>query len=475
MQTQVQNESIENVIERAKLFGLLKYLPDGQLTHAPFSLSPYAISTADLDEMTGLTLYFSELMIHVSQDWDFLEDHLLSISQSDPFLQMLLDLRGNEVTQSKQLLVQRNDFFLIKEELRNTGQGTSLNVEQTSVSALRQVELNTVSASFPFLMTKLARLHQYLFEKHQLEKIIPNNPLGPVVEALAKAVQDYGTTGAVMLMVSQPAESNRFDQLGLEQHLWDEHKIQTIRRTLTEIYQNGSLREGHLLLEGKTVALTYYRAGYTPDDFRANDALKGRQLIEASSTIQVPDLPMQLAGMKKIQQVLTRPEILSSFVSPEIAELCLNTFAGMYTLDEIIETTNGELSTADLAFRNPEKYVLKPQREGGGNNYFGREISDKLAEMNPEEQNSYILMDKIEAETQPAILVVNGHTETLNCVSEIGRYGICFADRGVVQSNHDIGYLVRTKAENLNEGGVCAGFACLNSLTIKNLTESANL
>gem|GEM_PF-4325023 len=40
MQTQVQNETIENSIELAKLYGILKYLPDGQLTHAPFSLSP---------------------------------------------------------------------------------------------------------------------------------------------------------------------------------------------------------------------------------------------------------------------------------------------------------------------------------------------------------------------------------------------------------------------------------------------------
>ena len=52
MQTQVQNETIENTIELAKLYGILKYLPDGQLTHAPFSLSPYKISAADLQEMT---------------------------------------------------------------------------------------------------------------------------------------------------------------------------------------------------------------------------------------------------------------------------------------------------------------------------------------------------------------------------------------------------------------------------------------
>ncbi len=465
MQTQVQNELIENTIETGKLFGMLKYLPDGQLTHAPFSLSPYSISAADLHEMTELTSYFSELMIRVSQDWDFLDQHLGPSANTDPFLKMLLDFRMKEVTQSKQLLIQRNDFFIIKDELRNDRQGRIETKKTLSGSALRQVEINTVSASFPFLITQLARLHQNLVEQNQLEQIIPNNPLSPVVNAFAKAMQDYGSTDAVMLMVSQPEESNRFDQLGLEQLLWDEHKIKTVRKSLTEIYEIGCLREGHLVLDAKIVAVTYYRAGYTPDDFRTAEAVKGRKLIEASSTIQVPDLTMQLAGMKKIQQVLTKPEILTAFVSPEISKLCRKTFAGMYTLDEIIETPEGKLSALEFASRNPEKYVLKPQREGGGNNFFGSEIPKILAKMQKEEQNAYVLMEKIQAKTHPAILVVNGLSETTTCVSEIGRYGICFADDGVVQSNQDVGYLVRTKAENVNEGGVCSGFACLNSLT----------
>ena len=464
MQTQVQNVSIEIAIEMAKLYGMLKYLPDGRLTHAPFSLSPYSISTADLQEMTELTSFFSELMIHVSQDWAFLDEYLSPISKTDPFLKMLLDQKAREVTQSKQLLVQRNDFFLIRDELGNCGQDSSSSDLDSSASGLRQVELNTVSASFPFLITQLSRLHQNLFEQNMMEQIIPNNPLGPVVDAFAKAIQYYGSTDAIMLLVSQPAESNRFDQLGLEQLLWDKYKIQTVRKTLTEIYEIGSLREGHLILAGKLVALTYYRAGYTPDDFRSSEALKGRQLIEASSSIQVPDLPMQLAGMKKIQQVLTRPEILSAFVSKEISQRFLKIFARMHSLDETIETPEGELKALAWAVKNPDKYVLKPQREGGGNNYFGRDIPKKLADMQPQEQDAYVLMEKIEAETHPANLVVNGNAETLTSVSEVGRYGICFADNGVVESNEDVGYLVRTKSENINEGGVCAGFACLNSL-----------
>ena len=93
-----------------------------------------------------------------------------------------------------------------------------------------------------------------------------------------------------------------------------------------------------------------------------------------------------------------------------------------------------------------------------------RDISKKITEMEGEEKDAYILMEKIKAKTHQAILVVNGKVDNLTSVSEIGRFGICFPDNGVVQSNEDVGYLVRTKAKNVNEGGVCSGFACLNSL-----------
>ena len=46
MQTQEQKELIENAIEQAKLHGILKYLPEGQLTHAPFSLSPFSMTAS---------------------------------------------------------------------------------------------------------------------------------------------------------------------------------------------------------------------------------------------------------------------------------------------------------------------------------------------------------------------------------------------------------------------------------------------
>ncbi|MBC8260027.1 MAG: glutathione synthase [SAR324 cluster bacterium] len=463
----MQKAIIDNTIEQAKLFGILKYLADGVLTHAPFSLSPYTISSTALQEMTSLTAPFSELMIAVSQDWDFLKYYLDPIAETDLFLRMLLDFSLKEVRQQRQLLIQRNDFFIVKNQFEADILENTTSSSDSCSSVLRQVELNTVSASFPFLITQLSQLHNSLYEQGLFPQTVANNPLTAVVDAFAQAIRGYAAADAVLLMVIQAAETNLFDQLGLEHLLWKEHKIKTIRKTLPEIYSAGSLREGHLIIDGKTAAVTYYRAGYTPDDYRTPEALKGRQLLEASSTIQVPDLAMQLAGMKKIQQVLTHPEILSEFVSPEVSKRLLKTFAKMHSLDENIKTPAGEMQVSEWVSMNPEKYVLKPQREGGGNNYFESEIPVILQKIRQDEQDAYILMEKIEAEIHSATLVVNGHAETLSCVSEVGRYGICFAENGKLKSNEDIGYLVRTKSENVNEGGVCTGFACLNSLAVQ--------
>ena len=465
MQIQEQKDLIKNAIEQAKLLGILKYLPNGELNHAPFSLSPYAMTESVFKKMAELTAPFSELMIRVSRNTDFLIHHLEPIAAIDPFLKMLLKIRSKEINQNCQLLIQRNDFFISNLKHNDYKQNTTPSNEITEDSVLRQVELNTVSASFPFLISRLYQLHKNLFEQNKLPKVIQNNPLDAVVDAFAHSLQNYGVSNSVMLVVVQHDEKNIFDQIGLEQHLWVKYKISTIRKTLAEIHSDGKLRQGHLVVDERTVALTYYRAGYTPDDFTSEETFKGRQLIEASSTIQVPDLEMQLCGMKKIQQVLTKKEVLADFVSEEISERFMKTFAKMHTLDELISTPKGAVSASKWLCNHADDYVIKPQREGGGNNYFGTDILKLVPTIKKEEQKAYIMMEKIQAVPHSSLQIVNGQAETLNCVSEIGRFGVCFAENGEIKKNEDAGYLVRTKARNVNEGGVCAGFACLNTIT----------
>ena len=143
MQTQEQKDLIQNAIAQAKLNGILKYLPECELTHAPFSLSPYTMTESFFKEMAELTVPFSELMIRVSRNTDFLAYHLEPIAAIDPFLKMLLDCRSREITQSRQLLVQRNDFFIANVKQNNDKQISPYSNKITEGTVLRQVELNT--------------------------------------------------------------------------------------------------------------------------------------------------------------------------------------------------------------------------------------------------------------------------------------------------------------------------------------------
>ena len=120
-------------------------------------------------------------------------------------------------------------------------------------------------------------------------------------------------------------------------------------------------------------------------------------------------------------------------------------------------------------------YVLKPQREGGGYNFYGEQLKQKLLENTQQKGESglklgeklaeYILMQRLFPPQQRAILLRGGKVEgSGDSVSELGCYGTIVADpEGKVLHNEYAGYLLRTKFSNVDEGGVASGFATLSS------------
>ena len=53
-------------------------------------------------------------------------------------------------------------------------------------------------------------------------------------------------------------------------------------------------------------------------------------------------------------------------------------------------------------------FVLKPSREGGGNNFFGKDAEEKLDQMSVDELKSYILMHRITGLPTPSINLLHG-------------------------------------------------------------------
>lgn len=222
------------------------------------------------------------------------------------------------------------------------------------------------------------------------------------------------------------------------------------------------------------VAVAYLRAGYDPSDYPNPSAWDARHQIERSAAIACPSVLTQLAGMKKVQQVLATPESVSStpsalrrFVPPsdEAAYAALwNTFTNIYPLDDA--TAAGK--EAQRLATDPEecqKYVMKPQREGGGNNFYKSAIPQRLREIPREHWRSYILMELITPPPVANTILRNGQLEHGGVICELGVYGTCLWDQktGEVLRNEESGYLLRTKGDKSEEGGVAAGFGCMDS------------
>ena len=80
---------------------------------------------------------------------------------------------------------------------------------------------------------------------------------------------------------------------------------------------------------------------------------------------------------------------------------------------------------------NPHEFVLKPQKEGGGNNFFDDELREKLVQAKAANGrdpalSTYLIMERINPPMISALLLRNGAVEHISTMSEFGFYSIVF-------------------------------------------------
>ena len=207
-------------------------------------------------------------------------------------------------------------------------------------------------------------------------------------------------------------------------------------------------------------------------------------MLERSRSIKCPSVALQLAGAKKVQQVLSEPGVLDFFakragLKQVLVDKVKESFTALYPLDD---SELGKQALA-LAYAHPERFVLKPQREGGGNNVYRADIPpflDALAKEDngkrktetgePNAREGYILMDLIlppEGLHNSLVRAGDLQPKTGEVVSELGVYGVVLFEDNVqgarVRVNKLAGHLLRTKGRESNEGGVAVGFSVIDS------------
>jgi glutathione synthetase len=368
--------------------------------------------------------------------------------------------------------------------------------------SLKQVEFNTISSSFGGLSSLVASMHSELllspphnpisYPPHSLlkDKLPPHNEAVETLTAgLAAAHAAYGESKTspplplCVMFIVQENERNIFDQLSLSSRLTRFHKIPVFRANTSEILSHTSIDSSNpkrpLIYTPPyspstsfEVTTIYLRGFYAPTDYKSDQDWKARTHLERSAAIKCPTVLSQLSGCKKIQQVLAEPsgpDHLSAFMStrstPKMIAKVRETFAPQYDL-----SPNGRGREMALNPDTAANHVLKPQREGGGNNIYKRAIPEFLRSMPETEWKRWVLMELIQPpfEAKNVILRSDGAVVSGNVVGELGIFGTALwnSEDGRILHNEEGGWLMRTKGKESNEGGVAAGFSSLDSILL---------
>ncbi|KAI0345594.1 glutathione synthase [Trametopsis cervina] len=443
--------------------------------HAPLALLPSPIPRKQFEKAKSLQKTYNVLYARIATDVDFLDQTMGAVEgvgKVDEFQGNLWKrwrkVRDSGVVQPLQLGLFRSDYMV---HLPDANEPASL----------KQVEFNTISSSFGALSERIAALHRYLFTSTgyyetspylKAENLPENRTTSGLAEGLAAAHQAYGVPSAHILFVVQDNERNVFDQRWLEYELLEKHSIHVTRQTLTELLSSASVDpSSHVLsINGTTeISTVYLRAGYTPTDYPTPAYYDLRYLFETSKAIQCPSIQLQLAGGKKVQEVLTKPGILERFLpdmsTSEVAQL-KESWMDMWALNE-----GGEAGVA-RAREESATLVLKPQREGGGNNVYKEAIPPFLDGLPAQEREAWIAMRLIATPQGLGNYLVRAGGGTNSAVrteviSELGIFGwALFGGADGRVEEREAGWLVRTKGKDSNEGGVATGFSVLDSIVL---------
>ncbi|CAD6196901.1 unnamed protein product [Caenorhabditis auriculariae] len=429
--------------------------------NTPIALLPSAFPRNLFEKAVNVQNLIAALYHEVAYDYDFLMKTHEQVIKTDVFTKNLVEIfkkvqeEGN--AQPVSLAIQRSDYMCHKDQF---------SAEYT----LKQIEVNNIASSMGAHAERVSKMHYRNmsilgYEKALLNKSLPKNePISMIAEALFVAWKHFDNPAAVVLVVVETVNQNQIDQRVVEYEL---EKLgvppdQIVRRDLNQCNESLRLSETRgLMYHGSFVAVVYFRAGYSPDHYPTQAEWDARLLIERSTAIKAPWIGLQLANTKKTQQVLAEDGAVERFIGhPREAAAIRSTFAGLWAIDQNDPLTR---KIVQGAINHPSRFVLKPQLEGGGGNFYGEPMAEKLKTLEGEERGAYILMERLQPLVVENYLIRANQPHPLSkCVSELGIYGYAFGKRGECVTKTG-GHLLRTKGETVDEGGVAVGAAVIDS------------
>jgi glutathione synthetase len=461
--------------------------PTGVLAStAPVTLFPSLFPRPCFEEGLAIQKAYNELYSAIARDEEWLQAIVEELVDIDDFVAKLwqthLAVKKEGYVQNLSLGLFRSDYMVHQDP-----------TQSNPAPGLKQVEFNTIASSFGGLSSQISALHRHLLTIDaypaptasliKAEALRQSKSASSLAEGLATAHKAYGSSKTsrplCVLFVVQDPERNVFDQRHLEYALLEENSVRSFRLPFGETLLHTKLDSDRTLVYtppsspsmSYEVTTVYFRAGYGPDDYPKEEDWTARLHLEKSRAIKCPSILTQLAGCKKVQQVLATPHSphLKRFLpDTEVAARVLATFAPIYPLDSSEAGKEARKLAADAA--SASRYVLKPQREGGGNNIYRKAIPPFLEKLPETHWPAYILMEMIEPPPLKNAILRNGELQRGGVICELGVYGVCLwrdgngdQQRGEILESWEAGYLLRTKGDQSEEGGVAAGFGAVDS------------
>ncbi|XP_047540132.1 glutathione synthetase-like isoform X1 [Vanessa atalanta] len=473
----LEHKVLVTVIEKAKDWALMhgvgmrdkKHFTKDAIQIAPFVLLPSPFPRTEFNKAIELQPILNELMHKVAHDDDFLEHTLQNTLQVDEFTAKLFEIwvkvKDEGITQPISLGMLRSDIMLESRCPHTENQCA----KHTPYCSWKQVEINSIASGFGHLGPVSREIQSYILRQLGHGDLIKNMPenraLSGLCSGIIEAYDLFGVPSAIVLFVVEEVSYNICDQRFHEFEISEKRPdIMIYRKTLNEIFEETTLNDKkQLMLEGYPVAVVYYRSGYEPAQYPSSKEWDARLRVERSSAVKCPSIHYQLAGTKKVQQALAAPGALEQFVRAELCARVRDIFTGLYSLDF---DESGERAV-DMALEDAERFVLKPQREGGGNNLYGADVRAALLRMRrARERAAYVLMERIVPPTVAGYVVRPGGAvppPVTDLVSELGIFGVIIGTRDKIYCNRQAGHMLRTKLADANEGGVAAGLGALDS------------
>lgn len=373
---------------------------------------------------------FHLLFNRLSRDYDVLYEILKNVIASDEYICKLWDIYklidGQANSQSVFLSLVRNDYMIcLPIEHQSSSESLARLVMKPGVS-LKQIEYNLMASSFAGLAQNVSDFHKLnlrlvgVDSTEILDKIPTNHPADGFAKGMICAWKLYNKEKAAILFIVNARERNIFDQRILEQCIYQQNSsILVMRKTFEECFTDGKIEsDNSFWINDYEIAVVYFRHGYAPEHFYNEQIWQSKLMLEKSKAIKCPSIQQMLVNTKLVQQALCNYTFLRQYLSDLIAQELIETFANQYLLTD--------LEKVEAALQFPDRFVLKPQREGGGNNFFDNDLFEKLNEIkDTEEKYQYVLMERIyPASCKNYILKPDGEITEETIVSELGIYGV---------------------------------------------------